>query len=151
MGSHTFMTPLFAVLLACACKTDDPPLTEGYDLYYHGAWELSWIMDSIDAPQRPPTAQEARTWHVFPSEEYQQGRVRAAVTVNWGERTGGGYWYMDFGSVRVDVSLTAPNGGLEPYQKTFSASGGDGVGLTLLEDTEGRGINYEGYLRVGSP
>jgi hypothetical protein len=155
MAHRTSITPLLAILLICACDIKNPPFTnEDADLYYHGAWELTSIAETVEpegmeTTERPPTADEARTWHVFPSEEYEEDSLRSSVTVEWGGRTGSGYWYFEGSGVRVDVSLSTQNGGSETFLQTFGASGGDGATLQLSYSDPY--FNVETYRRVGPP
>lgn len=89
MGHRTSTASLMVIgLLACAYSDDSssppPPTPDDFDQYYVGAWELTSVNDSFEGPDRPATADEARTWHVFPSEAYDAGSYRSPVTVDWG-------------------------------------------------------------------
>ena len=57
---------LLATLLVACSGPQEPD----YDAYYRGAWELTSIVDTFDATPRSPSAQEARTWHVFSGKDY---------------------------------------------------------------------------------
>lgn len=152
MGHRTSTASLMVIgLLACAYSDDSssppPPTPDDFDQYYVGAWELTSVNDSFEGPDRPATADEARTWHVFPSEAYDAGSYRSPVTVDWGGRSGSGYWYFDL-LVRVEVSLPTQAGGSESYVRRFDTQR-DGMTLTLLED--GPVFHRELYRRVGPP
>jgi hypothetical protein len=122
-----------------------------YDTYYRGTWELTAIFDSAtdDNTPRTPTAQEARTWHVFSSEDYLADTVRAPVTVEWAGNSGSGYWYLCFETVRMEVTLTGPGGGTEVYAADLYWGGSDSQ-FTTLDLSGGHGY-IERYRRVGEP
>jgi hypothetical protein len=133
-----------------ACSAPQEPLTAIYDAYYRGAWELTSIIDNVidDATPRNPTAQEARTWHVFSSEDYLADTVRAPVTVEWASRSGSGYWYLCCSTtVRVEATLTGPGGGTEVYAADLVWGGSSD---TTLDLTDNHGY-IEKYRKVGGP
>jgi hypothetical protein len=139
---------LAAVLLACNAPQE--PQTSVYDAYYRGTWELISIIDNaLDTViPRSPTAQEARTWHVFSSEEYLADTVRAPVTVEWAGSSGSGYWYFCCSTtVRMQATLTRPGGGTEVYAADLLWGGSDG---TTLDLTDNHGY-IETYRKVGGP
>lgn len=144
-------TGLLAALLV-ACSAPEEPQTAIYDAYYRGTWELTSIIDNVmdDATPRNPTAQEARTWRVFSSEDYLADTVRAPVTVEWAGRPGSGYWYLCCSStVRIEVSLTGPGGGTEAYAADLLWGGSD-LGFTTLDLIDNHGY-IEKYRKVGGP
>lgn len=139
-----------------ACGSDSTCATcsaspADYDVFYRGSWQLTGVIDqwvdTIDNVPRPPTAQEARTWHVFPSEDYLGDSVSAPVTVEWADRTGAGNWYLWEGDVRVQATLTGPSGESEVYAATFILSTFSDTTLGL---TDNHGY-FEFYGKVGSP
>jgi hypothetical protein len=141
------------VTILVACGVQDPQ-TINYDAYYRGTWELTSISDTTveDYAPRTPTAEEARTWHVFSSEDAANfdDTVRAPVTVEWAGSSGSGYWYFCCSStVRVEVTLTRPGGGTEVYAADL-LYGGSGMQTLSLYDSHNHG-HIENYRRVGEP
>jgi hypothetical protein len=138
------------VFLAACGGVDVPPLTESADVYFRGTWELRAITDGIDSETtRPPTETEARTWHVFTSEDWAQDTVRLPVTVTWGTRSGVGYWYFSqSGTIRIEIDLQA-DGTSEHYVMLLDAVTGSG------EDGRSLGLSAwpyaESYRWVGPP
>ena len=142
--------PLVAFLVACSAPHE--PEAAVYDAYYRGTWELTSITDNreVDFTPRSSTAQEARTWHVFPSKPYLADTVRAPVTVEWAGRSGSGYWYFCCSStVRIEVTLNGPGGGTEVYAADLLYASSD-VKNTSLQLTDNHWY-FESYGRVGEP
>jgi hypothetical protein len=133
----------------CACSSPDT-----YDAYFSGTWVLTEIIDGLDATARAPTAEEARTWHIFPSEVWSGDSVRAPATVEWAGRQGTGYWYILNDGVRVEVSLSRENGGSDIYvaDSLVAVRGESATDTTLtLTDFSDPQRRSENYLRVGPP
>jgi hypothetical protein len=137
--------------LSSACNGDTSLSPTQYDAYYQGAWQLTGILDSLvdtgsNVPRTPRT-EEARTWHVFSSEGYVADTARALATVEWGGRSGTGYWYLWVDQVRLSAVLTRPSGDSEVYADTlYYGASSD----TTLELVRSRGYT-EFYRRVGPP
>jgi hypothetical protein len=138
------------VALSWACNGDTRFSPADYDAYYRGAWQLTGILDvwvdtGANVP-RSPTAEEARTWHVFSSEGYVADTARALATVEWGGRSGSGYWYLWSDKVRLEATLTGPSGESEVYADTLYSSSSD----TTLQLIDNHGY-AEFYRRAGPP
>lgn len=146
---------LFAIFASACSAGQDPSCAcnspAAYDKDFSATWELFRVQDPGQDTVRPPTFDEARTWHVFPSEEYAGDTVRARVTVEWGGRSGTGYWYHARGSVVQTASLSTPTG-FEEYERVFVtpqfAYLADTTILGLVDETNGY---IEGYRKVGPP
>ena len=106
--------PVLLAALSSACSGDTSFSPSNYDAYYRGTWQLTgiidgWVDTGANVP-RPPTAEEARTWHVFSSEGYVADTARALATVEWGGRSGTGYWYLLAADLRLEATLTGLTG-----------------------------------------
>ncbi|MFL5449621.1 MAG: hypothetical protein ACJ8A6_06415 [Gemmatimonadales bacterium] len=143
--------PVLLAALSTACSGDKTFSPSEYDAYYRGAWQLTGIIDSVvdtatNMP-RPPTAEEARTWHVFSSKGYVGDTARALATVEWGGRSGTGYWYLLASDIRLEATLTGLTGETEVYTDTLYYGISDDTSLVLVD---GHGYS-ELYRRAGPP
>jgi hypothetical protein len=146
-------TGLLATLLG-ACSDPQDARIVSFDVHYGGAWELTGIHDSAMDTNvytlRSPTAEEARTWHVFGTEDYLADTLRAPVTVDWAGRSGSGYWYFGpYSTVQIRVTLTGPGGGTEDYVADLWWAGQE-TGFTTLDLSDNHWY-LERYRKVGEP
>lgn len=149
--SRWLRVAVLVAALSSACNGDTRFSPSDFDTYYRGAWQLTGILDvwADTGPNvpRPPTAEEARTWHVFSAETYVADTARALVTVEWGGRAGTGYWYLWADQVRLEATLSPETGDPEAYADTLLYGSSSDTTLQLINN---HGYS-EFYRRAGPP
>lgn len=150
------------ITLGIACISEPSAPAKTFANWYTGAWELVTIRDSVvmDGPllDRPPTADEARTWHVFDGEMLGEDSAQVPVTVQWESgRSGVGKWYVS-GSladiIQPEISLSDTTGLSEHYTRQFGAVmivGETDTTLSLGDLSVGSREYAEFYRKVGPP